>query len=80
MSLTRNRRADAPRTPEARPRDPNQDASIGGRPAWDGTLLLVATTGGHLVQLHELADRLPAFRSRLWVTFPGEQGRSSTRR
>lgn len=36
----------------------------------------MATTGGHLVQLHELADRLPAFRSRLWVTFPGEQGRS----
>ncbi|MFL5285617.1 MAG: glycosyltransferase [Rhodopila sp.] len=39
-------------------------------------LLLVATTGGHLVQLRELADRLPGFHSRLWVTFPSTQGRS----
>ena len=41
-----------------------------------GTLLLVATRGGHLVELMELADRLPEARRRLWVTFDSEQGRS----
>ena len=36
------------------------------------TTLLVATTGGHLADLHELADRLTSSRrERLWVTFPG---------
>ena len=39
-------------------------------------MLLVATTGGHLMQLWELADRFPNFRKRLWVTFDGAQGRS----
>jgi UDP-N-acetylglucosamine--N-acetylmuramyl-(pentapeptide) pyrophosphoryl-undecaprenol N-acetylglucosamine transferase len=41
------------------------------------TTLLVATTGGHLADLHELADRLASSRrERLWVTFPGPQSRS----
>jgi len=39
------------------------------------TTLLVATTGGHLAQLKELADRLPGLdRDRLWVTFKSRQG------
>jgi UDP-N-acetylglucosamine--N-acetylmuramyl-(pentapeptide) pyrophosphoryl-undecaprenol N-acetylglucosamine transferase len=76
MNLIITRRADPLRTSEARTRDPNQNRSVWGRPMRDGTLLLVATTGGHLVQLHELADRLPDFRGRLWVTFPGEQAQS----
>ena len=42
----------------------------------DGSLLLVATTGGHLSQLRELADRFPNFPRRLWVTFDDAQGRS----
>ena len=42
----------------------------------NGSVLLVATTGGHLAQLWELADRLPNFRRRAWVTFDGEQARS----
>lgn len=41
-----------------------------------GTLLLVATRGGHLVELLELAGRLPEGGRRLWVTFDSEQSRS----
>lgn len=41
------------------------------------TILLVASTGGHLAQLVELADRLPATASdRHWVTFRGPQSES----
>ena len=41
------------------------------------TTLLVATTGGHLVQLVELAPRLPGSGAdRLWVTFDTPQSRS----
>jgi len=43
----------------------------------DERLLLVASTGGHLTQLIELADRLPGARSRTWVTFDSAQSRSS---
>lgn len=42
----------------------------------DGTVFLVAATGGHLMQLHELADRLPQFRNRVWITFENEQSRT----
>lgn len=42
----------------------------------DGSLLLVATSGGHVMQLAELADRFAGFHKRLWVTFDSEQGRS----
>lgn len=39
--------------------------------------LLVATTGGHLAQLVELARRLPEFADdRLWATFDSPQSRS----
>lgn len=41
------------------------------------TALLVASTGGHLAQLHLLAARLlPRDQPRLWVTFDGPQARS----
>lgn len=41
------------------------------------TTLLVATTGGHLAQLHELSRRLPSLGpDRLWVTFDTPQSRS----
>ena len=40
------------------------------------TVVLVATTGGHLTQLHELADRLPFDGDRLWVTFRSPQSES----
>ena len=42
----------------------------------DGKLVLVASTGGHLAQLHEIADRLPYRGPRLWVTFDGQQART----
>ena len=42
----------------------------------DGMLVMAATTGGHLVQLHELADRLPHRGPRLWVTFDSDQART----
>jgi UDP-N-acetylglucosamine transferase subunit ALG13 len=42
----------------------------------DGRVVLVATTGGHLAQLHEIANRLPCRGSRHWVTFDGEQART----
>jgi len=42
----------------------------------DGKLVLVATTGGHLAQLYEIADRIPYRGPRLWVTFDSEQGRT----
>jgi UDP-N-acetylglucosamine transferase subunit ALG13 len=41
------------------------------------TTLLIATTGGHLAQLVELAGRLPGIGpERLWVTFETPQSRS----
>lgn len=41
------------------------------------SVLLVASTGGHLKQLHRLRDRLPAVGSDpLWVTFDSPQSRS----
>jgi UDP-N-acetylglucosamine--N-acetylmuramyl-(pentapeptide) pyrophosphoryl-undecaprenol N-acetylglucosamine transferase len=41
------------------------------------TTLLIATTGGHLAQLVELAGRLPGIGpERLWVTFDTPQSRS----
>lgn len=42
----------------------------------DGSLLLVASTGGHLAQLHDIADRLPHGGRRRWVTFDGPQART----
>lgn len=43
-------------------------------------LLLVASTGGHLAQLRNLADRLPlAASNRTWVTFDSAQSRSLLR-
>jgi UDP-N-acetylglucosamine transferase subunit ALG13 len=42
-----------------------------------GTAVLVASTGGHLAQLAELAGRMEQLRGdRLWVTFDSEQGRT----
>lgn len=41
-----------------------------------GQVVLVATTGGHLTQLFDLAPRLPLRGPRLWVTFDGEQART----
>ncbi len=40
--------------------------------------LLVASTGGHLAQLADIADRLPAERDgeRLWLTHDNAQSRS----
>src|SRR5690349_6481859 len=58
---------------------PRSRVGAGWRPVVthdDGCLLLVATTGGHLVDLQELAERFPHFGRRLWVTFDGVQGRS----
>jgi UDP-N-acetylglucosamine--N-acetylmuramyl-(pentapeptide) pyrophosphoryl-undecaprenol N-acetylglucosamine transferase len=45
--------------------------------AGDG-VLLIAATGGHLAQLHELADRIPDIEGadRTWVTFDTAQSRS----
>jgi UDP-N-acetylglucosamine--N-acetylmuramyl-(pentapeptide) pyrophosphoryl-undecaprenol N-acetylglucosamine transferase len=41
------------------------------------TTLLVASTGGHLAQLFELASRIRSLgEDRLWVTFDSEQGRT----
>jgi UDP-N-acetylglucosamine transferase subunit ALG13 len=40
------------------------------------TTLFVATTGGHLAQLHGLADRLPPDGEAVWVTPGNEQSRS----
>jgi UDP-N-acetylglucosamine--N-acetylmuramyl-(pentapeptide) pyrophosphoryl-undecaprenol N-acetylglucosamine transferase len=40
------------------------------------TTLFVATTGGHLAQLAELADRLPVTGASVWVTHENEQSRS----
>lgn len=41
------------------------------------TTLLVASTGGHLAQLFELAGRMDGVgRDRLWVTFESEQART----
>jgi UDP-N-acetylglucosamine transferase subunit ALG13 len=41
------------------------------------TILLVASTGGHLAQLFELASRIRGLGDdRLWVTFDSEQGRT----
>jgi UDP-N-acetylglucosamine--N-acetylmuramyl-(pentapeptide) pyrophosphoryl-undecaprenol N-acetylglucosamine transferase len=41
------------------------------------TALLVASTGGHLAQLFELAGRIKGIgEDRLWVTFDSEQGRT----
>jgi UDP-N-acetylglucosamine transferase subunit ALG13 len=42
----------------------------------DGTLLLVASTGGHLAQLHDIAGRIPHCGGRLWVTFDRTQSRT----
>lgn len=42
----------------------------------EGRLVLAASTGGHLAQLHEIADRLTHRGPRLWVTFDGEQSRT----
>jgi UDP-N-acetylglucosamine--N-acetylmuramyl-(pentapeptide) pyrophosphoryl-undecaprenol N-acetylglucosamine transferase len=42
----------------------------------DGTLVLVAANGGHLAQLHDIANRLPHRGPRLWVTFDDQQGRT----
>lgn len=45
--------------------------------AGSGTTVLVASTGGHLAQLHELAGRMEQLGGdRLWVTFESEQGRT----
>ncbi len=41
-----------------------------------GQVVLVATTGGHLAQLFDIAPRLPLDGPRLWVTFDSEQGRT----
>jgi UDP-N-acetylglucosamine--N-acetylmuramyl-(pentapeptide) pyrophosphoryl-undecaprenol N-acetylglucosamine transferase len=38
--------------------------------------LLVASTGGHLSQLHALAPRIPGVERRTWVTFDTPQSRS----
>lgn len=40
------------------------------------TVVMVASTGGHLHQLHMLADRLAPDSKRCWVTFDGPQARS----
>lgn len=40
------------------------------------TTLFVATTGGHLAQLHGLAERIPADTDALWVTHANEQSTS----
>lgn len=45
--------------------------------AGPGTTVLVASTGGHLAQLYELAGRMGQLGGdRLWVTFDSEQGRT----
>src|ERR1700734_2249957 len=42
-----------------------------------GTRLLVASTGGHLVEMRALAPRLvPQARNEIWVTFDSHQSRS----
>ncbi len=40
------------------------------------TTLMLATTGGHLDQLDDLASRVPVDDERLWVTHANEQSRS----
>jgi UDP-N-acetylglucosamine--N-acetylmuramyl-(pentapeptide) pyrophosphoryl-undecaprenol N-acetylglucosamine transferase len=40
------------------------------------TTLFVATTGGHLTQLHSLADRIPPDGDEIWVTHANEQSTS----
>lgn len=40
------------------------------------TTLFVATTGGHLTQLHSLASRIPPNGDAVWVTHVNEQSRS----
>jgi len=40
------------------------------------TTLFVATTGGHLTQLHSLADRIPPDPDAVWVTHANEQSTS----
>ncbi|MCW2960214.1 MAG: glycosyltransferase 28 domain protein, partial [Thermoleophilia bacterium] len=40
------------------------------------TLLFVASTGGHLAELHALAPRLGATEHDTWVTFDTPQSRA----
>jgi UDP-N-acetylglucosamine transferase subunit ALG13 len=40
------------------------------------TTLFLATTGGHLQELHALAERLPKDENEIWVTDENEQSRS----
>ncbi len=41
------------------------------------TALMVATNGGHLAQLAELAERMQEIEAdRLWITFDSPQSRS----
>ncbi len=40
------------------------------------TTLFVATTGGHLTQLDNLASRIPSNGDAVWVTHANEQSRS----
>jgi UDP-N-acetylglucosamine transferase subunit ALG13 len=53
-------------------------SSMGMKMEWGAVrkLLLAASTGGHLAQLHRLADSLGASPDSLWVTFDSPQSRS----
>lgn len=48
-------------------------------PELAGRALLVASTGGHLAELHELSSRLRLSEPAQWVTFDTEQSRSLLR-
>ena len=43
----------------------------------NGPTLLVASTGGHLAQLVDLAARIPGLDDAVWVTFDSDQARSA---
>lgn len=45
----------------------------------NGSAILVANDGGHLMQLHSLSDRLPIPDDRIWITTPTEQSKSLLR-
>jgi UDP-N-acetylglucosamine--N-acetylmuramyl-(pentapeptide) pyrophosphoryl-undecaprenol N-acetylglucosamine transferase len=54
-----------------------RDSAAGGLLSSTGPTLLVASTGGHLVELLLLRDRLrPAVDDVVWVTFDGPQART----
>lgn len=72
---TRRTRREDPPPAEEEMREPGGEASGNPRKLGPADVLLVCSTGGHLLQLHALAGAWNE-RSRLWVTFDKSDARS----